>query len=157
MMANGLIRFLRTISITFATAAACSIPVSATAATDPATALNAAVAEYNRAQQQGDRPALQRLLADDYILVTRNAAIKTKAELIADLTDTGLKLDSYVIEHPHRISSHDGLLLASEVHLHGMRGGQPFAAHIRLIDFWRLRAGHWQVVFSQVTPFAGGS
>ena len=132
--------------------AALAFLVSATAPSQ----LDQVVMQYNRAQREGDRPALERLLADDYILVTRNAAVKTKAQLIADLTETGLRLDSYIIEHPHRRRWRNGFLLAGEVHLNGTRAGRTFAAHIRLVDLWRLRGGRWQVVFSQVTPFPDG-
>ncbi len=51
-----------------------------------------AVKDYDDAQIKGDRPALQRLIADDYTLLNSAGKIEDKAKLIADYTAPGFKL-----------------------------------------------------------------
>ena len=46
--------------------------------------LQAAVAGYDRAQLDGNRAELERLLADDYLLVNSSGHTETKAQLISD-------------------------------------------------------------------------
>ena len=133
-------------------AAAPSINTSPTDVRLPA-ALVQAMEDYDRAQVSGNRVELTRLLADDYVLVNGGAEIENKAQLIADFTDPAFKLSPYVVQHPNRIAWADGAVLAGEVELTGTNAGKPFVAHTRYADIWRLRAGRWQVVFTQVTRF----
>ena len=116
-------------------------------------ALARAMEDYDQAHVKGDRLELERLLADDYVLVNGGAEIENKAQLIADFTDPAFKLQPYVVQHPNRIVWNDGAVLAGEVELTGTNSGKPFLAHTRYADIWRLRGGRWQVVFTQVTRF----
>ena len=118
--------------------------------------LAAAVKGYDEAQIHGDRAALQRWLADDYTLVNSSAERETKAQLIADDTAPGFKLDPFVVRDPVERVWGDGAVMAGIVDMHGLSGGKPFAATIHFADIWAKRNGKWQVVFTQVTrPKAG--
>ena len=113
--------------------------------------LAAAVKGYDEAQIHGDRAALERWLADDYVLVNSTAERETKAQLIADDTAPGFKLDPYVVREPVERVWRDGAVMAGVVDLRGVDGGKPFAATIHFADIWAKRNGRWQVVFTQVT------
>ena len=57
---------------------------------------------YDAAQVKGDRAALERLLADDYLLVNSQGKLESKADLIADYTAPGFRLDPFTVEHEVR-------------------------------------------------------
>jgi hypothetical protein len=112
------------------------------------------VRDYDRAQIQGDRKALSRLLADDYRLVNSKAEVETKSQFIAESTDPTFRLDPFVITKSTETVWRTGAVLSGEVMLTGTSAGQSFKARIRFADTWAHRAGRWQVVFTSVTPVA---
>lgn len=133
-----------------AAAATSSTPAATLAQLPPS--LSRAVRDYDEAQIKGDAAALGRLLADDYTLVNSRAQIEDKRQMIADYTAAGFRLDPYVVEQPIVRQWPGGAVVGGEVALSGTSDGAPFKGRIRFADVWRLRAGHWQVVFTEVTP-----
>jgi len=125
-------------------------PAAALAAPLPAD-LAAAAHAYDAAQVNGDRAALERLVADDYVLVNGAGAVQSKAQLIADYVAPGFKLDPFTIEAPVEKVLGDTALLGGRVNLTGTDSGQRFALAVRFIDTWAKRDGQWRVVYSQVT------
>jgi len=71
-------------------------------------ALARAVAAFDRAQVEGDGAALQRLLADDYVLFNSRARVENKADFIRDYTAPGYSLKPFTVEQ--LLAAVDGLL-----------------------------------------------
>jgi len=113
--------------------------------------LAAAAHAYDAAQVNGDRAALERLVADDYVLVNGAGQVQDKARLIADYVAPGFKLDPFTIEEPVEKVFGDTALLGGRVNMTGTDGGQRFALVVRFVDAWAKRDGQWRVVYSQVT------
>ena len=128
-------------------------PVTALAAPLPAD-LAAAAHAYDAAQVNGDGAALERLVADDYVLVNGGGQVQDKARLIADYVAPGFKLDPFTIEEPVEKVLGDTALLGGRVNMTGTDGGQRFALVVRFVDTWARRDGQWRVVYSQVTRVA---
>jgi len=118
--------------------------------------LSAALVGFDAAQVNGDRAALDRYLADDYILVNGAAEIENKVQLIADFTGPAFKLNPYRVVKPVARYWHDAAVIAGEVSLRGTSSRRPSATHMRFVDVWRLRSGKWQVDYTQVTRFPSG-
>ena len=131
-------------------ALALAAPSVAHAAPLPAD-LAAAAHAYDAAQVNGDRAALERLVADDYVLVNGAGQVQDKARLIADYVAPGFKLDPFTIEEPVETVLGDTALLGGRVNMTGTDGGQRFALVVRFVDAWAKRDGQWRVVYSQVT------
>ena len=110
-----------------------------------------AAADYDRAQIEGDRSQLERLLASDYQLVNGAGVVESREQFIAESAD--IKLDPFKVEHPIETVWNSGAVLAGEVHLSGTDHGKPFTAHFRFADVWRKDRGAWQVAFTEVTRF----
>jgi len=113
--------------------------------------LAAAAHAYDAAQVNGDGAALERLVADDYVLVNGAGQVQDKARLIADYVAPGFKLDPFTIEEPVEKVFGDTALLGGRVNMTGTDGGQRFALVVRFVDAWAKRDGQWRVVYSQVT------
>lgn len=131
-------------------AATGSTPAAALAQLPPS--LAQAVRDYDDAQIKGDARSLDRLLADDYVLVNSRAEIEDKRQMIADYTAPGFHLDPYVVETPIVRRWQGGAVVGGEVALSGTNDGRPFKGRLRFADVWRLRDGRWQVAFTEVTP-----
>jgi hypothetical protein len=110
-----------------------------------------AVHDYDEAQVHGNKAELQRLVADDYTLVNSTGRIQTKAELIADYTTPGYKIEPFKILEPIEKVWSDGAVMGGVVNLRGTEGGKPFAVTLRFADIWAKRNGKWQVVYTHVS------
>lgn len=110
-----------------------------------------AVAEFDRAQMQGDGAALQRLLADDYVLFNSRALVQDKASFIRDYTAPGYSLKPFTVDDEVVRHWPGGAVLGGVVTLEGSSGGKPYKVRLRFADIWRERGGQWQVVFTQAT------
>ena len=130
-----------------ATLLVCSL---ASAAEVPAD-LAKAVKDYDEAQIHGDKVELQRLVADDYTLVNSSGRVQNKAELIADYTTPGYRIEPFEILQPVEKVWSDGAVMGGVVNLRGIDGGKPFSVTLRFADIWTKRNGKWQVIYTHVS------
>jgi ketosteroid isomerase-like protein len=114
-------------------------------------AIAKAVHDYDEAQVHGDKAGLQRLVADDYTLVNSSGRVQSKAELIADYTTPGYKIEPFEILEPVEKVWSDGAVMGGVVNLRGIDGGKPFAVTLRFADIWAKRNGKWQVIYTHVS------
>jgi ketosteroid isomerase-like protein len=134
----------------FSAAAAWLVAVAAVAnPSDPRVPpdLAARVRAYDVAQVKGDKAALEDLLADDFVLVNSSGRRQTKAELIADFTKPGFKLEPFVVEEPVELFWSDGAVMAGVARIRGVDAGQPYDLRLRFSDIWAKRDGKWRVVY----------
>jgi hypothetical protein len=110
-----------------------------------------AVKDYDEAQVHGDKSELQRLVADDYTLVNSTGRVQNKAQLIADYTTPGYKIEPFEILEPVEKVWSDGAVMGGVVNLRGTDGGKPFAVTLRFADIWAKRNGKWQVIYTHVS------
>jgi ketosteroid isomerase-like protein len=122
------------------------------AAADVPAELAKAVKDYDEAQVHGDRGALERLVADDYTLVNSRGVVQGKADLIADYTAPGYKIEPYVVREPIEKIWSDGAVMGGVATLKGVDGGKPFSVTLRFADIWAKRKGQWQVIYTHVSP-----
>ena len=109
------------------------------------------VKDYDEAQVHGNRAELERLVADDYTLVNSSGRIQTKAELIADYTAPGYKIEPFTVLEPVEKVWSDGAVMGGVATLRGVDGGKPFSVTLRFADIWAKRSGKWQVIYTHVS------
>lgn len=132
-------------------AAAAALLASGAAAAALPRDLAAAEKAYDAAQLQGDRAALERLLDDDYQLVSSSGAVSGKAEFIRDITSPRYKLQPFVVEQPLEKVWPGGAVLGGVVRLRGVDRGEAFDARLRFVDIWAKRRGRWTVLYTHVS------
>ena len=125
-----------------------AVPAAAQPAALPADLARAAH-DYERAQIEGDRPALERLIADDFQLVGSDGSRVGKAEHIAEFTAEGFDLDPVTVREPVAHVWADGAALGGTVDLSGTSDGRAFSVTLRYVDVWARRDGRWVVVYGQ--------
>lgn len=113
--------------------------------------LAAAAAAFDQAQITGDRAALERLVADDYVLIGGDGVVQNKAQFIADFTSPTFRIQPFTIEEPIVQLHGDTAVMAGRVALSGISNGSPFTVNMRFSDVWVKRDGVWVVTFAQVT------
>ena len=110
-----------------------------------------AVQDYDRAQIHNDIPTLERLVADDYVLVNSNGTVENKQQFLADFNLPGFRIDPYVVEQPvHKVWG-DAAVIGGLVHLSWTQDGKHQTRLLRVAYVWAKRNGHWQATYAQVT------
>ena len=110
-----------------------------------------AVRDYEHAQFSNDIPTLERLVADDYVLVNSNATVENKQQFLADFNLPGFKIDPYVMEQPVEKVWGDAAVIGGLVHLSWTQDGKHQARVVRVAYVWSRSNGHWQARYAQVT------
>jgi len=110
-----------------------------------------AVRAFHQAQVRSDVPTLERLVADDYVLVNSNATVEDKRQFLADFNLPGFKIDPYVVEQPIEKVWGDAAVLGGLVRLSWTQDGQHRTRLLRLAYVWARRDGRWRMTYTQVT------
>jgi hypothetical protein len=108
--------------------------------------LAARVHAYDAAQVNGDKAALEDLLANDYVLINSRGQRETKADLIHDYTKPGFKLEPFVVEDPVELVWENGAVMGGVARVRGVDDGQAYDVRLRFSDIWAKRNGKWQVI-----------
>jgi ketosteroid isomerase-like protein len=111
--------------------------------------LAAAARAFDRAQVTGDGDALERLLADDYLLVNSQGKTESKADFIRDYNAQDFSFAPFTIQQPVEKVWGSGAVLGGVVDAKGTSGGKPYAVRMRFADIWAKRDGRWQVIYTQ--------
>jgi len=110
-----------------------------------------AVQDYDRAQIHNDILTLERLVADDYVLVNSNATVENKQQFLADFSLPGFKIDPYVVEQPVEKVWDNAAVIGGLVHLSWTQDGRHQTRLLRVAYIWAKRDGRWQATYAQVT------
>jgi len=113
--------------------------------------LASAAMSYDRANIASDIPALERLFADDYMLVNSDASVENKQQAIADFRVPGFRIDPYVMTQPTEIAWDNGAVISGVVQLSWTQDGKHQQRLIRVAHVWAKRRGVWQMTYTQVT------
>jgi hypothetical protein len=92
-----------------------------------------AVKDYDLAQIQGNRAELERLLADDYTLLNSTGKIQSKADLIADYTAPGFKLEPFEVREPIEKAWDRGAVMGGIATLRGVDAGVAPVNHFLFV------------------------
>jgi ketosteroid isomerase-like protein len=110
---------------------------------------------FDAAQIAQDRPALERMVADDLVFIDGSGQRYGKAFFIDGWTGPGDDYDPVVLRDRVVVPlGPDAGLASAEAVLTGRSAGKPFRARIRFTDIFRRSGDTWQAVHIQVTRMA---
>jgi len=105
--------------------------------------------EYQAAVQRNDVAAMDRLLADDFVLVTGKGRIYTKADLLREAAAKGMVYERQEDSNQTvRIWGNTAVVTAL-LWAKGMDHGKPFEYRLWFSDTYVRTASGWRYVFGQ--------
>jgi ketosteroid isomerase-like protein len=99
----------------------------------------------------GDVPALEKLLAPDFTLVSSNADVQTREEVLAEVRNRDPR---YEIFRNHSMSARvyaNAAVVQGITSLKGVSGDKTFELDVRFTDTLIKEHGQWRLVVSHVT------
>ena len=112
--------------------------------------------DWRKALLASNIPAMDRLLADDYLGVTANGTLETKADLLAmrragtvhisEMTLSDLKVRVYG----------DTAVVTSRAELAGSNGGTDIGGYYRYTRVYNRRKGEWRIVSFEASRIPDG-
>ncbi|WP_309642832.1 nuclear transport factor 2 family protein [Phenylobacterium sp.] len=133
--------------------AAALAPLLIAAAPAPDLDVKAAAAAFDRAQLTGDRAAMERFLAKDFVIVRGSGKQAGREDFISGWLTPGVTFEPLTILDPVFVPlSPQAAIVGGRVELKGAENGKPFVERFHFSDVFAWRDGRWQVVFVQVTP-----
>lgn len=106
--------------------------------------------EWNEAYRRKDVAVLNRILADDIIIIYGDGTRATKSEDIASI-GVDEEIESSTLDDFQVQVYRDTAVVMSRLTSSGVRHGKRFNAQFRYIDVYRKRDGRWQCVITQNT------
>ena len=107
---------------------------------------------FDRAQQFGDRAALERFLAPDFMFVRGTGEVTGRAAFLATFGGA-IRFEPFEIKGREVIGlGADAGIVAAEGTMRGTNNGVRFVQRFRFSDTFLRRNGRWQVIHVQVTP-----
>lgn len=102
--------------------------------------------DYTQAMNRRDKAAFERILADDYMFTNEEGKTRTKAEDIAQMTNTDSVLESLTVsDRKVRILSNGSAVETGMFTAKGTHKGKAFDENGRYTTTWVWRGGRWQV------------
>ena len=140
--------------VSIALVAGLLLTCAAYAADSARTADGVRAAEQARADAllKADTTALSRLVADDFVEISRFGTLRTKADNIKDIASGDLKLLTVKYDSTNVRVYGDVAVLRAIANNTGMFHGAPFAGRVWYTRVFVWRNGRWQAVTMQQTP-----
>jgi uncharacterized protein (TIGR02246 family) len=113
-------------------------------------AISRLVHEWLDALVKNDLNALDRIIADDYVITNSDGSVLGKQQDMEPLK-AGLKFESAAVEDLKVRVYGDAAVVTGVTTFKGSFNGRAFAARERFTDVWVRRNGRWQAVASQET------
>lgn len=140
----------------------------ANAANNAAPAANAAAIETDikklandgvAAILKNDTAALEKMWADNYVFISQDGAVATKAQRIDSMKSGQTKIESLAYDEMSVRWNADGTgaILVGRVNVKGTNMGKPVEGQFRFTQVWAKMADGWKSVHGQVSPIAAGT
>ncbi len=119
-----------------------------TTAQDPLADLRSVDASWNELRLKGDVAALDRLLADDWLLTHSDGRVQTKADYLAELASRARTNQAIVNEGVQVRLYGDAAVVTGTSVQSGTSDGRPWSGRFRFTRVWVRRDARWVMVAS---------
>ena len=135
-------------------AVATFLVVAAAAMADDLESVSRLDREISVATWTADPVWFQENLADDYVLVTPTGAVKTKRDVIRELSTPGMRMEPFEpFEVQVRVYGETAVVVG-RMRQRFILGGIRYANDLRYTDVYVKRKGKWQVVSAHTSAVA---
>jgi ketosteroid isomerase-like protein len=113
--------------------------------------------EWRDALVNNNLPAIDRLLADDYLGIGANGTLETKADVLATHRSGSLKITLMNLSDLKIRVYGDTAVVTSKADLDGTNGGRDISGHYRYTRVYSYRDGQWRIVSFEASRLPGES
>jgi uncharacterized protein (TIGR02246 family) len=109
--------------------------------------------EYQAAVAKNDADTMDRILADDFVLVLGNGTVHTKADLIKEARAKSIQYEQQVeIDNSQKVRVWgDTAVVTAKLWLKGTYKGEPFERKLWFSDTYVRTKNGWKYVFGQAS------
>jgi ketosteroid isomerase-like protein len=107
--------------------------------------------EYQTAVKNKDAATMDRILADDFILVVGNGTVYNKTDLLNSVKNEGLLYDNQEDSQQTVRVWGDTAVITALLHQKGSVNGKPFDDHLWFSDVYVRTAQGWKYAFGQAS------
>lgn len=116
----------------------------ATGAGDTAREITDLDAAYQRAVATADTATIDRLLLDDFVLITSGGRVRSKRDVLLEIAGAGASIERNV-SHDVRVRVHgDTAVVTAVLEQKGAQAGRPFDVTLRYTDTWVRGPQGWR-------------
>jgi ketosteroid isomerase-like protein len=119
--------------------------------TTPEDSVRAVELSRGQALERADTVALSRMVADEFVEISRLGQVRTRAENIRDIASGALRLTSVRYDSLMVRIYGDVAVLTGIADNTGVARGMPFSGKVRYMRVFVRRDGRWQAVAMQQT------
>ena len=113
--------------------------------------------EWREALLNNNLPAIDRLLADDYLGIGANGTLETKADVLAMHRSGDLKFAQLNLSDLKIRVYGDTAVVTSKADVTGTRDGRDISGRYRYTRVYSNRGGQWKIVSFEASRVAGDS
>lgn len=106
-------------------------------------------AQYQQSVKENDIDTMDRLLADDFVLVTGSGKVITKADLLEETRSGRMVYECQEDSHQAVRIWGDTAVITALLWAKGTNAGQPFEYHLWFSDVYVRTSHGWQYAFAQ--------
>lgn len=108
---------------------------------------------------KGDTAAIDKMWADNYMFISQDGAVSTKAQRLASLKSGDSKIESLVYDETSVRSNPEGTgaILIGRATVKGTNMGKPIDGQFRFTQVWSKTKDGWRQVSGQVTAIAAAA
>jgi ketosteroid isomerase-like protein len=109
--------------------------------------------EYQAAVARNDADTMDRILADDFVLVLGNGSVHTKAELLKEARAKSIQYEQQVeVDNSQKVRVWgDTAVVTAKLWVKGSRGDQSFDRKLWFSDTYVRTKDGWKYVFGQAS------
>ena len=111
--------------------------------------------EWRRAQLTNNIPAIEHLLADDYLGISAYGTLETKADVLATRRAGDLKITQMDLSDVKIRIYGDTAVVTSKVDLRGKNGERDVTGRYRYTRVYNNRDGQWKIVSFEASRMPG--
>ena len=108
---------------------------------------------------KNDADAMDKIYADNYMLVNTDGSVQTRAERLASLRSGDAKYESFSYSEPNiRVNpTGDAAIVIAKLTMKGTMKGKAIEGDFRVTQVYAKRADGWKPITAQATKIEGGS
>ena len=108
---------------------------------------------------KNDADAMEKIYADNYMLVNLDGSVQNKAERLASLRSGDTKYSSFTYSEPNFRFNPEGtgVIVIAKLSMKGTAKGKPIDGDYRITQVYRKMPDGWKQVTAQATKIEGGA